>query len=286
MTAPPVFRSIGIVGLGLIGGSLAMAVRERWPEARIIGIDRRDVLDAALRLGIVDAAADGLGALADTELVVLAAPVKQNVALLDQLARHMPRPAIITDAGSTKRDIVEAASCLPDRLTFIGGHPLGGAAAAGLNHARADLFVDRPWLLTPTPGQQQSEALQTLTAFVRALGSTPQSIDAATHDRLLGFLSHLPQLTASTLMAVVGDAVGLHGLTLAGRGLTDTTRLASSPPAIWCDIAASNADQLGPALDMLIGRLQDLRDDLTDGQRLRETFDRAVYWRQQLPKLN
>ncbi len=120
---------------------------------------------------------------------------------------------------------------------------------------------------------------QKLTDFVTALGAEPRVLDPRAHDRMLAFLSHLPQLTASALMQVVGDAVGDEGLALAGRGLADTTRLASSPPDIWQDIAATNADEIGPALDALIAVLQDLRGDLSEGERLNEVFVEAARWR-------
>jgi prephenate dehydrogenase len=110
----------------------------------------------------------------------------------------------------------------------------------------------------------------------------PRSLDPVAHDRLLAFLSHLPQLTASALMQVVGDAVGQEGLALAGRGLADTTRLASSPAEIWRDIAATNADEIGPALDVLIAMLQDLRRDLPTGDRLADVFSSAAVWRRAL----
>src|SRR5207245_4181204 len=113
-----------------------------------------------------------------------------------------------------------------------------------------------------------AEAVAQLTAFIRALGSEPRTLTAEEHDHLMAFLSHLPQMTASALMQVVGDAVGREDLALAGRGLADTTRLASSPPDIWTDIAATNADEIGPALDTLIALLQDLRQDLPEGERL------------------
>jgi prephenate dehydrogenase len=119
-------------------------------------------------------------------------------------------------------------------------------------------------------------------AFVRALGAEPRVIGVETHDRLLAYLSHLPQLTASALMQVVGDAVGHDGLALAGRGLADTTRLASSPADIWKDIAATNVDEIGPALDALIAILQDLRRDLPDGDVLTEVFSTANRWRETL----
>jgi prephenate dehydrogenase len=273
-TRTPIFEKIGIVGLGLIGGSIALKSRELWPTALVIAVDNKDVLETAMRLHAIDVAADDLIVLAEADIVILAAPVKQNIALLAELDEHVRQPAVVTDTGSTKREIVAAAADLPPRFTFVGGHPLAGAAHGGLDHARPDLFAGRPWLLTPTPA-----APDKLTAFIRALGAEPRIVPPDAHDRMLAFLSHLPQLTASALMQVVGDAVGHDGLALAGRGLADTTRLASSPADIWRDIAASNADQIGPALDALIAVLQDLRADLADGDRLEEVFTDAARWR-------
>ena len=296
-TQPPLFAKVGIVGLGLIGGSIALRARELWPTSLVIAVDNKDVLETAMRLHAIDVAADDLFVLAEADLIVLAAPVRQNIALLGQLDDHIKKPAIVTDTGSTKRDIVKAARHLPARFTFIGGHPLGGAAKGGLEHARSDLFAGRPWLLTPDgeafhPSsldsdrvqRQATEGLEQLSAFIRALGSEPRMLTADAHDRLVAFLSHLPQIAASALMQVVGDAVGPDGLALAGRGLADTTRLAGSPPDIWRDIAATNADQIGPALDELIGLLQDLRRDLPDGHRLTNVFSHASDLRDLLQK--
>src|SRR6266852_2667023 len=288
---PPIFGKIGIVGLGLIGGSLALKARELWPSALVIGVDNKDVLETAMRMHAIDVAADDLIVIAEADLVVLAAPVRQNIALLAELDDHVRQPAVVTDTGSTKRDIIAAAALLPPRFTFIGGHPLAGAAHGGLEHARPDLFAGRPWLLTPASAPndgarafQASEAIDQLTELTRALGAEPRLIDAGAHDRLLAFLSHLPQLTVSALMHVVGDAVGRDGLALSGRGLADTTRLASSPPDIWTDIAATNADEIGPALDTLIALLQDLRRDLPEGERLADVFTDAARWRATLTK--
>ncbi|MBI3402630.1 MAG: prephenate dehydrogenase/arogenate dehydrogenase family protein [Acidobacteria bacterium] len=278
---PVIFDKIGIVGLGLIGGSIALAARQLWPTALVIGVDNKDVLETAMRLHAIDVAADDLIVLAEADVVILAAPVKQNIALLAELDENVRQPAIVTDTSSTKRDIQAAARDLPPRFTFVGGHPLAGAARGGLEHAQADLFMGRPWLITST-GDRASAAADKLSAFVRALGARPRAIDADAHDRLVAFLSHLPQLTASALMRVVGDAVGADGLTLAGRGLADTTRLASSPPEIWKDIAATNADELASALDALIELLQELRADLKGGERLAEVFEDARRWRARL----
>jgi prephenate dehydrogenase len=275
------FNRIGIVGLGLIGGSIALAVRELWPSVRVVGVDKAAVLAAARRLGAIDDGAEDLHVLAGVDLVVLAAPVGQNVRMLSSLGDHVRNRAIVTDAGSTKRDIVRAAVSLPAHLAFVGGHPLGGAAVGGLDSARADLFRGRHWIFTPV-GDASSSPIDQLQAFVTALGSTPHVMAADEHDRVLAFLSHLPQLAASALMGVVGQAVGADGLALAGRGLADTTRLASSPSDIWRDITASNADQIAPALDSLIAALQSLRSDLRDGRAVDEIFADAARWREQL----
>jgi prephenate dehydrogenase len=288
--SPPIFEKIGIVGLGLIGGSIALKARELWPTSLVIAVDRKDVLETAMRLHAIDVAADDPVVLAEVDLVVLAAPVRQNTALLETLDEHVRQPAVVTDTGSTKREIVAAARTLPPRFTFVGGHPLGGAARGGLEHARPDLFTGRPWLLTPAADTDTarsisaSQAMDRLSSFVTALGGVPKTIDAAAHDRLLAYLSHVPQITASALMQMVGDAVGKEGLALAGRGLADTTRLASSPADIWTDIAASNADEIGQALDELIERLQQLRRDLPVGERLEEIFTEAARWRERLSK--
>jgi prephenate dehydrogenase len=277
----PIFHRIGIVGLGLIGGSIALAARELWPSALVIAVDNKDVLETAMRLHAIDVAADNMIVLAEADLVVLAAPVRQNLALLEELDEFVQQSAVVTDTGSTKRDIVAAAKRLPPRLTFVGGHPLGGAAASGLEHARPDLFKGRPWLFTPDT-DASGAAMEQLIEFASALGAVPRVVTPSAHDRLLAFLSHLPQLTASALMQVVGDAVGDDGLGLAGRGLVDTTRLAGSPADIWRDIAATNADEIGPALDTLIDVLTDLRRDLSDGDRLADVFSDAGRWRKKL----
>lgn len=278
---PPVFGTIGIVGLGLIGGSIALAVRELWPSALVVGVDRHDVIESAIRRHAVDIGAPELDILGDADLVVLAAPVRQNLQVLPQLVPYLKASAVVTDVGSTKRDIVQAAASLPASVTFVAGHPIAGAAVGGIQNARADLFRNRPWLFTPVP-QTPSDAVERLTTFTRALGATPGVMTLEEHDRVFAFVSHLPQLAVSALMAVAGNAVGADGLGLSGRGLLDTTRLASSPADIWRDVAAVNADQIGPALDALIAALQSMRNHLQDGDTLETVFADARRWRQEL----
>ena len=146
----PPFQSIAIVGFGLIGGSIALAVRERWPSVRITAVDRPPVLAHAAGSGAIDRAAHGVNDLGGADLVVLAAPVEQNVRLLPEVASQLGASAVITDVGGTKRDIVKAAAGLTgSRAAFVGGHPIGGSERGGFAFARADLFRGRPWILTP-----------------------------------------------------------------------------------------------------------------------------------------
>jgi prephenate dehydrogenase len=281
--APLIFEKIGIVGLGLIGGSIALAAREIWPKSLVVGVDTKDVLETAMRLHAIDVAADDMVVLAEVDVVILAAPVRQNIERLADLDDAVRTPAIVTDVGSTKRAMVDAASALPPRFTFVGGHPLGGAAKGGLENARPDLFRGRPWLLTPA-GERGAVAVEKLSAFATALGAEPHIMRADAHDHLLAFLSHLPQLTVSALMDVVGRELKEDGLALAGRGLIDTTRLASSPADIWQDITATSADEIAGALDALIARLQALKADLRGGDALATIFAGAARWRDALRK--
>jgi len=279
----PVFPRVAIVGCGLIGGSLGLAIRRRWPGSQVVGIDRREVLAQAERLEAITVGSSELRDAGDAGLVVLAAPVRQNLDVLRQLAHTIAGDAIVTDVGSTKGTTVEAARALPERLRFIGGHPLAGAAVGGIEAARADLFEGRTWLVTPD-GTRAEADLRRLEAFVTGVGATPRRIGVAEHDRLLADVSHLPQITASALMHVVGQRVGEGGLALAGRGLRDTTRLAASPADIWRDVAATNAPAVGAALDDLISVLQAVRDDLQGGDTLQQVFDSAGRWKRVLDR--
>jgi prephenate dehydrogenase len=279
----PPFDTIAIVGLGLIGGSIALAVRERWPSVRVVAVDRPPVLAHAAGSGAIDRAAASVAEIGGTDLVILSAPVRQNVQMLPQVAtKYDGTSTIITDVGGTKRDIVAAAKRLPQARCFLGGHPIGGAEHGGFGFARPDLFRSKPWIFTPDESTSTG-VLDRLTLFVRGLGARPTTMNADDHDRLMAFVSHLPQLTASALMQVVGHGAA-DGLKLAGRGLTDTTRLASSPVSSWREVCAANADVLGAALDALISTLTKMRADLQGGAVVEGVFDEAAKWRAELMK--
>ena len=295
-SSDPVFPRIAIVGLGLIGGSIAFGARRAWPSTHVIALDREPVIREALSRRAIDAAADDLASVADADLIVLAAPVRQNLALLRRIAGHASSSAVITDVGGTKRTIVAAAAALPQAVTFVGGHPLGGGARGGFEFATASLFARRPWIFTPPDGYERvdaarsspagatREAVSRLSAFVTGLGALPTTMTAAEHDRLMALISHLPQLAATALMEVVGAAAASGGLRMAGQGLVDTTRLASSPADVWRDICVTNADEISNALDLLIERLSEMRSDLQRAEVIDAVFNDAARWRAELMK--
>jgi len=285
----PPFPSIAIVGLGLIGGSIALGVRERWPESRVFGVDAEPVLAHAVGAGAIERGFDTIAALPQASLLILAAPVRQNIEILREISSNTPVDSgfsrTITDVGGTKREIVNAARALPAGVTFVGGHPLGGGERGGFAFARPDLFAGRPWIFTPD-GSDTADAVERLSRLAAGLGARPLIKSADEHDRVMAFVSHLPQLAASALMDAVGSAAHGEGLRMAGRGLIDTTRLASSPADVWRDICLTNADAIEAALDCLIQRLTQLRGDLRHGDAVEAIFSAAARWRAELMKDN
>lgn len=259
------FRRVAVLGFGLVGASVARAAARRWPRIESVLIDK----------------GEPVARVAGADLIVLAAPVLASIEALAALAPHVARDALVTDVCSTKRLIVAAADAIPG-LTFIGGHPMAGDVRSGAAHARADLFDGRPWILTPGP--DRTVPLQRLEAFVHGLGGVPHVMTPELHDRFVGAVSHLPQLTASALMHVVGKLAGDAGLEIAGRGLHDTTRLAASSPVLWKDIVMTNQDVLRGALDTLIVTLTEMRDSLETGDAVETVLTSACRWRDTLDR--
>jgi prephenate dehydrogenase len=275
------FERIAVVGFGLIGASIALAARARWPSALLIAVDRKDVIETAMRMHAADVGGDDLVMAAEADLVILAAPVRANIRILSELSAHVPGEAVVTDVGSTKREVAAAAGALPARLRFIGGHPLAGAANGGIGAARPELFAGRPWILTP--GQAHHDTIDRLSSFVGGLGARVHLMTPDAHDAAVAYLSHLPQIAASALMHLVGEHAGAEGLALAGRGLRDTTRLASSPADIWRDIAATNQDNIDRAIDELIDILRRLKGGAAGAaDAFGSTFDSAAHWKRVL----
>lgn len=184
---PPPFEKMAIVGLGLIGGSIALAARRQWPTGLVIAVDNKAVLEQAIVRQAVDVGADDLVVIREADLVVLAGVEAQNLAMIGELEAHVPGQAVVTDTGSTKRALVAAAATLPARFAFVGGRPLVGGAGEGLDAACPDLFFGRLWLLTPGSGTSPA-VTERLLAFVRGLGAEPRTVEPEAYDRVLASL--------------------------------------------------------------------------------------------------
>jgi prephenate dehydrogenase len=265
-----------IAGLGLIGGSAALALRGGRPDLALAAWDEEPVLEQGLARGVIDAVCRPED-LADGDLFIVAAPPHASLFLIDGLT-SLPPGVIVTDVVSTKRVIVDAA--ISKGIRFVGGHPMAGAETSGLAHARADLFDGKRWFLVDAgAGDDANDAVE---AIVSAAGARPEWIEATHHDRLMAALSHLPQIAASALMAVSGTLAGESNLDLAGTGLRDSTRLAGSDPDLWSEIAASNAEELSKAVRKLREELERVEKALDASEPLHAFFRAGQRWRGKL----
>ncbi|HWF53785.1 MAG TPA: prephenate dehydrogenase/arogenate dehydrogenase family protein [Solirubrobacteraceae bacterium] len=253
---------IAVIGVGLIGGSIGLAARQRL-GATVAGYGRRAAtLDTALRLGAIDrAAASVADAVADAEAVFVATPVHALPQAIAEALAAAPDDCVITDVGSTKRVVVRAAG---SDQRFVGGHPLAGAETAGVEHARADLFDRATWYLTPTNGTS-GLLYERLHRLLRGLGAVTSAIEPDVHDAILASVSHLPHVLANVLVMQAAHAVAGERLPATGPSFRDATRVAGAPSEIWTDIYMSNADALGVELERAIARLQDVRAALSAG---------------------
>jgi prephenate dehydrogenase len=252
---PDTTQGLAIVGPGLIGTSIALAAKRRWPDLVVRTVDKGDPLSA----------------IGDALVVVLSAPVNAILDAIPRLPLVLQPNALVIDTGSTKREIMTAA--IEARIqNFVGSHPMAGGTT--IADARADLFDGRAWFLT---NPDAPEAVERAATFVEALGAKPIVLKdrGEEHDRLMAAVSHLPQVTATMLMAVIARTVGLENLQWAGSGLRDTTRLASSPAAVWQSILASNSQELRPLLKHLASELASIADRLDDPEAVKTLFDEA-----------
>jgi len=253
MSAP--FHRVAILGVGLIGGSFALALRRAFPDVHVAAWDRREVLDRARQRGIIDQAFEDLAAACrDRDLVYLALPVEESIRRMPEIAAATPADSLVTDSGSTKVFVCDAArQAFPPPRLFLGGHPVTGKELGGCEHASADLFSGASYVLIQDPGSQpasQDARAGRLAGVIETIGARLVWLDAAEHDRLIAFLSHLPQIAAVALAETVLEGAGEAAGSLAGPGLRDSLRLAGSPYALWADICRTS-----PSLDEAIGRL-------------------------------
>ncbi|HEY8764646.1 MAG TPA: prephenate dehydrogenase/arogenate dehydrogenase family protein [Solirubrobacteraceae bacterium] len=273
---------IAVLGVGLIGGSVARAARERL-GATVSGFDRSaEALRRAAELGVIDQAARTVEeAVSGAEVVFAAVPVGSLAETVGAALQNAPADCVITDVGSTKRAVVAAH----EDPRFVGGHPLAGAETSGVEHARADLFDGATWYLTPT-ATTSGVLYERLHRLLYGIGARPCAIDADTHDRILASVSHLPHVLANVLVASAAGALEAGGerLPATGPSFRDATRVAGAPSEIWTDIYLSNREPLAAEIDAAIERLQvvgrALRD--ADAERLTAWNDAAAEDRRRL----
>lgn len=260
------FERITIIGTGLIGGSWGLALRRAGFRGERIGCDRVETLEKALGAGAIDLVEpDPLRAAAGSSLVILAAPVSEIIRLLAPMSRAVSESALVTDTGSTKSMICNAAGkYFRDKALFLGGHPLAGKENSGVENASPDLFENAAYILTPCSPQAESDPrIAAFRELVASLGARVVTMEPAPHDEAMAFLSHLPQLASTALASVIEERKTPH-VDLAASGLRDVIRLAGSPYGMWRDICSTNLENIKPALDALIETLQRMREHLGD----------------------
>ena len=258
-------RALGIVGVGLIGGSMGLAAREAGWE--VVGVDRPEVLEKAVELGAVDRAST-LKEARGADLVVLAAPISKVTGLVAEIS---PTEALVTDVASAKGAIVAEAE--RHDLRFVGGHPMSGSQLSGVANADAGLFRGARYFLTPTE-RTDPDDYREVAGFVRELGAVPTAVDPEKHDLLMAALSHLPHLMAAALLKVASD-ISPEALSFAGPSFRDLTRVGASNPGLWSDILAENAPALGQALAHFAGAMAQLGSEIQDRQAIESRFRAA-----------
>jgi prephenate dehydrogenase len=282
---------IAILGTGLLGASVGLALRASGFKGSIIGWNRgAEGAQTALAAGAIDSiAADPLQAARDSQITVLCVPIYATLDYMEKLSGILGSEHLVTDVGSTKRQIAEAGTRLfnrPDRAAFLPGHPMAGKERGGAALGDADLFRGAVWLFTDDPTAQRSPHSAALVKgwreWVVGMGSKTIDLDPMRHDELVAWVSHLPQFLATALSALlekeVGDAPELKDV--GGRALREMTRLGSSPYSMWRDIALTNTEAVQAALQALEQRLAHLRENLRTPE-LRDEFEQANRFRRE-----
>jgi prephenate dehydrogenase len=261
-------KSVGIIGVGLIGGSFGLALRKAGFEGAILGVSSARSIEQAVERGAIDRGATLEEAAGVCDLLFLSQPISGILDTLRKLDPLVREDALVTDAGSTKQAIAEEAKRSLRRCAFLGGHPMAGRELRGVAAADADLFRGRPWVFT-------SDLDHPFRKWVAAFGAREIVLDPARHDRLVAWSSHLPQLASTALASVIGDRAP-EAATLAGPGVLDSTRLAMSSFDLWRDILATNNVEISLALDAYIEKLTALRGDFEAEFRKGGEFARSL----------
>jgi prephenate dehydrogenase len=274
-------RQITIIGTGLIGGSLALALKKYGFRGQIIGCDRSPVLERAIKAGAFDAGQHHVfDAILGSEVVVLATPVLGIIDLIHRLGPRLSERTLLTDVGSTKLETLERArKVFGDTVAvrFLGGHPMAGKEQSGFEFADPDLFQGAVWFLTPVEGQNVYDGVSgDYIQWLAKIGARIALMDAEAHDKLCAWISHLPQMISTALAATLVEEYGAEAplLEAGGRALREMTRIASSPYSWWRDVALTNKANLQDALLKIEQRLAHIRENL-DTRELAAEFEKA-----------
>ena len=274
-------RQITIIGTGLIGGSLGLALRKKKFAGRIVGCDREGTLEKARRRGAIDAGTANPGdAVHGSQIVILATPVLAILDLIERLGPGLPAKTLLTDVGSTKAAVVERALKVFGKNSgkrFLAGHPMAGKEMSGVDYADPALFHKAVWFLSPLPGQNLNEGLfAEFAGWIDQIGARVAMLPAEEHDRLCAWISHVPQMISTALAAALVEEFGDEAplLPAGGRALQEMTRISASPYSMWRDIAITNQKNLEQALWKVEQRLAHIRENLATRQ-LAEEFEQA-----------
>jgi prephenate dehydrogenase len=283
-------RQITIVGTGLIGGSLALALRKKKFAGKIVGCDREAALEKARDRGAIDEGFTNPGdAVRGSDVVVLATPVLAIIDLIERLAPSLPAKTLLTDVGSTKAAIVERALKAFGKSAatrFVAGHPMAGKESSGVDSADAELFQNAVWFLTPLPDQKFNDGvIGEFVSWIDQIGARVAMMPADEHDRLCAWISHVPQMMSTALAAALVEEFGAEApvLPAGGRALQEMTRISASPYSMWRDVAISNKKNLEDALWKVEQRLAHIRENLST-RGLAEEFEQAHQLKKRVPK--
>ena len=286
MTGERLFKRAAVIGVGLIGGSVARVLKNRGLADRVIGAGRsRANLDTALALGIIDEALPAEDAVKDADLVVLCGPVLSVIPTLEAVAPHIKNGSVVTDAGSTKKEIVERAEKIAGgRFDFVGSHPIAGTEKSGAGSSFESLFEGHRCIVTPSVNTNPT-ALETVKKVWEAAGMEIVEMDAQTHDMVLGAVSHLPHMVVYSLVNTVFNEENPEDVVeFAAGGFKDTTRIGSSPGEMWADIAMSNRAALKKLMAKMRSELEKLESVIEKGDRksMIDYFEKARRFREKL----
>ncbi len=281
MRPSPILDTVVIAGVGLIGGSIGLGIRERFLAKRVIGLDKNpETLEAALGMGVVDEiklSADSY--LKQADLVILAAPVKANITLAKTIEPFLGKHTVITDVGGVKAEICKELA----HLRFIGGHPMAGSEKSGVLNANAALLENAVWAITPNPDSDPAK-ISLIREFISHLGARPIRIEPEQHDRLVATISHVPYLTALALTQLIAEDKDRDlMMLLAAGGYRDLTRVASGDPIMSRDMVMGNKIAVKEAIVNLQARLEHIQNILEDPETLLENAKLAKQTRDSFP---